>query len=121
MTILLLGISGALGVLVAALVALLVVLLRRAGARADERVAIAVRGLEQRMDDLSSELSGAVERAEEESRRSRYLGEIAGSIDLDEVLERTLEAAGTLDGADATLVTLRGHESKPLVATLGLS
>ena len=45
------------------------------------------------MDELIRELAGAVERAEDEGRRSRFLGEIAGSIDMDEVLGRTLEAA----------------------------
>ena len=40
------------------------------------------------------ELSHALERAQEEHRRTRVLGELGGSIDLDEVLTRTLEAAG---------------------------
>src|SRR5919198_2247574 len=42
-------------------------------------------------------------------------------VDLDEVLERTLEAACAIRGADAALVSMRGPEGKPLVATLGLS
>jgi diguanylate cyclase (GGDEF)-like protein len=54
--------------------------------------------------------------------RNRLFSELSGSIDLDEVLSRTLEAAGALDGADAALVLLADPaDGKPLVATLGLS
>jgi diguanylate cyclase (GGDEF)-like protein len=74
------------------------------------------------MDELGKELAGALERAEEEGRRSRIFGELAGSIDLDEVLSRTLEAAGALSGVDAALIMLPDPQGgKPLVATLGLS
>ena len=75
------------------------------------------------MDELARELAGAVERAEEEGRRSRFLGEIAGSIDLDEVLARTLEAArARCPGVDAALDPAREpSEGEPIVATLGLS
>ena len=114
MTNLLVGISVGLGALVVLLLALLGVRWR-SDARTDERVAA-------RMDELGRELQGALERAEEEGRRSRIFGELAGSIDLDEVLSRTLEAAGALDGADAALLMLPDAQGgKPLVATLGLS
>ena len=121
MTTLLIAISAALAVCVVVLLVLLVVPNRRSSRAAQDSVADVVRALENRMDELSHELAGAVARAEEEGRRSRFLGEIAGSIDLDEVLSRTLEAAGSLPGADAALVTLRSHDGKPIVATLGLS
>ncbi|HVM58556.1 MAG TPA: sensor domain-containing diguanylate cyclase [Gaiellaceae bacterium] len=114
------GIAAAFGVCVLVLVVLFVVLVRRQGRRADARVDEVVRTLEVRMDELAHELAGAVVRAEEEGRRSRFLGEIAGSIDLDEVLARTLEAAAGLPCADAALIRLEGHD-KPVVATLGLS
>jgi diguanylate cyclase (GGDEF)-like protein len=120
-TTLLIGICAALAVCVVVLLVLLVVLTRRSSRGAQARVAEVVQALNARMDELSKELAGAVERAEEEGRRNQYLGDIAGSIDLDEVLTRTLEAAGSLPGADAALVTLRSHEGKPIVATLGLS
>src|SRR6185312_12547365 len=85
-------------------------------------VAEVVASLNARMDELGRELAGALERAEEEGRRSRIFGELAGSIDLDEVLSRTLEAAGAFEGANAALVMLPDTSgSKPLVATLGLS
>jgi len=74
------------------------------------------------MDELGHELAGAVDRAEEEGRRSRFLGEIAGSIDLDEVLARTLEAAtGAVPDADASVVRLESQEGGPTVAAHGLS
>jgi diguanylate cyclase (GGDEF)-like protein len=114
------GIAVAFGACVLLLAVLLVVLVRRSQRRADGRVDEVVRTLEVRMDELAQELAGAVDRAEEEGRRSRFLGEIAGSIDLDEVLARTLEAAGKLPGCDAAMIRLEGHD-KPIVATLGLS
>ena len=121
MTTLLTGISLGLGALVVLLLALLVVRWR-SDTRTDERVAEVVAGLNERMDELGRELAAALARAEQESRRSRIFGELAGSIDLDEVLARTLEAAGGLEGADAALVMLpEAQGGKPLVATLGLS
>ena len=121
MTTLLTGISVGLGALVVLLLALLVVRWR-SDTRTDERVAEVVASLNERMDALGRELEGALERAEEEGRRSRIFGELAGSIDLDEVLSRTLEAAGALEAADAALVMLPDPQGgKPLVATLGLS
>jgi diguanylate cyclase (GGDEF)-like protein len=119
---LLIGISAALGLCVVLLGVLAAYLARRGGRRADERVSGVVTVLERRMDELAGELAGAVERAEEEGRRSRFLGEIAGSIDLDEVLARTLQAATTaLDGGDASVIRLENQEGPPTVAAHGLS
>jgi diguanylate cyclase (GGDEF)-like protein len=121
MTTVLIGISVGLGALVVLLLTLLIVRWRSDNST-DERVAEVVASLNARMDELGRELAGALERAEEEGRRSRIFGELAGSIDLDEVLSRTLEAAGALEAADAALVMLPDPlGGKPLVATLGLS
>src|SRR5438876_8388235 len=121
MTTILIGISVGLGALVVLLLALLVVRWRSDNST-DERVAEVVASLNARMDELGRELATALERAEEEGRRSRIFGELAGSIDLDEVLTRTLEAAGALHETDAALVMLPDPvEGKPIVATLGLS
>jgi diguanylate cyclase (GGDEF)-like protein len=121
MNAILIGISVGLGALVVLLLALLVARWRSENT-ADERVAEVVAGLNARMDELGEELAGALERAEEEGRRSRIFGELVGSIDLDEVLTKTLEAAGALEGADAALIMLPDPQGdKPLVATLGLS
>jgi diguanylate cyclase (GGDEF)-like protein len=118
---LLIGISAALAACVVVLVVLLATIVRRSGKKAEDRVSDVVRTLENRMDDLAKELAGAVDRAEEESRRSRFLGEIAGSIDLDDVLARTLEAAVALPGSDAALIRLESPEGNPVVAALGVS
>ena len=120
MTSTVIGISAAFAACLILAGVLVWLLVRRSSRRADARVEEVVRTLEVRMDELVHELAGAVARAEEEGRRSRFLGEIAGSIDLDEVLGRTLEAASGLPGASAALIRLEGHE-KPIVATLGLS
>src|SRR5919201_4583638 len=121
MTTILIGIAAGLGALALLLLGLLI-WRWRAEAATDERVAEVVASLNQRMDELGQELAGALERAEEEGRRSRVFGELAGTIDLDEVLSRALEAAGAFQGADAALVMLPDTQGgKPLVATLGLS
>jgi diguanylate cyclase (GGDEF)-like protein len=88
-----------------------------------DELALAVRDLNSRMDGLFRELTQALERSQEGDRRTKHFGELAGSIDLDEVLTRVLEAAGATPGADAALVTIAGAGgiTKPIVATLGLS
>ena len=94
-----------------------------AAAEGTTELALAVRDLNARIDSLASELTQALERSQEDERRNRHFGELAGSIDLDEVLTRVLEAAGATPGADAALVTVAGTGpgTKPIVATLGLS
>ncbi|HEX6701669.1 MAG TPA: sensor domain-containing diguanylate cyclase [Gaiellaceae bacterium] len=120
LTVVLAGIASALAVAVAVL---LVAVARRRSDHEDDndRLARAVAEMNERMESVVGELSSAVERAEEEGRRSRVLAELAGSIDLDEVLSRTLQAAAALSGADAALISMTSSEGKPLVATLGLS
>jgi diguanylate cyclase (GGDEF)-like protein len=114
-------VAAAAAALVLLLLVLCLVLWRRASRRQEERIAAVVADMNARMEAMLQELSAALERAEEESRRTRTLGELAGSIDLDEVLARTLEAAAGTPGADAALVSLSTVEGKPFVATLGLS
>ena len=115
----------AIGTAVATVVVLLLVYLlfsrRGRPAATDARLEAVVADMNQRMETMLRELTTTVERAEEESRRNRVLGELAGSIDLDEVLSRTLEAAGAMGGTDAALIAVHGIEGKPIVATLGLS
>jgi diguanylate cyclase (GGDEF)-like protein len=114
-------ISAALGGLVLILATLLATSTRRSRQPADERAGDAVQSLERRVDELAEELARAVERAEEEGRRGRYLGELAGSIDMDEVLGRTLEAATRLEGVDAAVIRLDSPEGEPTVAAHGLA
>jgi diguanylate cyclase (GGDEF)-like protein len=119
---LLIGLSAALGAFTIVLTILLVLAHRRSERRAESRVSSVVETLERRMDELATELAGAVERAEEEGRRSRFLGELAGSIDLDEVVDRTLEAAAAVTAADAALLCLEPWaDGDPVRAGHGLS
>ena len=103
--------ATALGVVLILLVGLLAALLRRSSDR--------VADVERRLNELAAELGGAVERAEEDGRRNRLLGEISGSIDLDEVLNRALEAVSRVPGVDAALIRVDG-ETAPVIAALGL-
>ena len=122
MTLLLVPASAVLATLVAVLAIALIRRSRRGAAIIEGRSnGTALAELNERIEQLSNDLENAIQRTEEERRRSRFLGELAGSIDLDEVLARTLEAAGGISGADAALVTTTGFDGQPLVATLGLS
>ena len=114
-----LALSVALGVAVAAILFVLGFANRRSARRADARVAEVVRTLEARMNELAQELNDAVGRAESEARRNRFLGDIAGSIDLDDVLARTLEAALSLPQVDAALVRVDGAGGNQVTASLG--
>jgi len=110
----------------AAVVALLLVVLwlvRGAGkgVQSDERLADLVADMNSRMETMVSELSEALEHAQEEGRRNQMLGELAGTIDLDEVLTRTLDAAGARPGVDAALARLDNGADTPIIATLGLT
>jgi diguanylate cyclase (GGDEF)-like protein len=102
---------------------LLVVLVRsgKRGSGGQQQVLTLVSEMNTRMERMVRELSEALERAQEEGRRNRFLGELGASIDLDEVLARTLEAGGAIPGVDAAIVSIRDGVDKPIVATLGLS
>src|SRR3982751_1986126 len=96
---------------------------RRSSRGGEEQLVELVSEMNARRESMVRELSDSLERAQEEGRRNRYLTELAGSIDLDEVLSRTLEAAGAVPGVDAALVSINNPaaDEKPIVATLGLS
>src|SRR2546423_13874131 len=97
MTIALAAVGAALATLV---VTLLFQWIVRRSPESDERLTQVVRELEARMDEMVRELTGALEQSQIEGKRTRMLGELAGSIDLDEVLTRVLEAAGAVEGVD---------------------
>jgi diguanylate cyclase (GGDEF)-like protein len=59
--------------------------------------------------------------AREETRRSRRLAEIAATIDLDAVLEKTLTAATDTVGVDASMAVVRQDDEEPLVATFAMT
>jgi diguanylate cyclase (GGDEF)-like protein len=94
---------------------------RRRGDGSQQQVVALVSEMNTRIEGMVRELSESLERAQEEGRRNRFLGELGASIDLDEVLSRTLEAGGAIPGVDAAIVSLGAGLDKPIVATLGLS
>jgi len=103
-----------------ALAATVFLLGRRSGGAGEDRLAAIAVQLDQRMEAMVRYLSDSLEHAQEENRRGRVLGELGGTIDLDEVLTRTLEAAGALGGVDAALVSVAGESHEALVASVGL-
>ena len=118
-------IACAAAVAAVALLGIVFLLVRRNGGSGDERLESVVAQINDRMESMVRELSDALERAQEENRRTRVLGELGGSIDLDEVLTRTLEATGALPGVDAAIIAVDGGNTvgavPPIVSTLGLS
>jgi diguanylate cyclase (GGDEF)-like protein len=95
---------------------------RRSRRGGEQELVTLVHEMNTRMESMIRELSKSLEEAREEGRRNRYLTELAGSIDLDEVLSRTLEAGGAVPGVDAALVSITTtQDEQPIVATLGLS
>jgi diguanylate cyclase (GGDEF)-like protein len=110
---------GALGlVLLTALVAAVVVW--RARATDDERVAEAIRTLAAGMQQTMRELAEAVETAQAVIRAERSEGELAAALDLDEVSERTLEAVTGIRGVEAVLLDAAAPGGTRHSATLGM-
>jgi diguanylate cyclase (GGDEF)-like protein len=73
-----------------------------------------------RTEAMVAELRGALEDARAESRRSRMLADLSSTIDLEVVLERTLELALGLPRVDAAMISLQGDE-EPVVVTAGMT
>src|SRR3954468_10076099 len=119
-----LTIGLAIGLVVCTLLALELLrrLRRRSSRDVEAQVAATVESLEARLDELAQELSSAVSRAEEEAQRSRFLGQIATTIDLDDSIGSTLQAAAGLPKVDAAVVELDpdGDGEERLLGSIGL-
>ena len=119
-----LTIGLAIGLVVCAVLALeLLRRLRRRNSRdVEAQVTATVQTLEARLDELAQELSSAISRAEEEAQRSRFLGQIATTIDLDDAINSTLQAAAGLPKVDAAVVELDpdGDGDERLLGSIGL-
>ncbi len=117
-------IAAGIALAVAAAALVLVVVLtsaqRRSRAASEERVADALARLGTRMDDLSHELQTAIERVHVEGLRVRAVDDLGGSLDLDEVLARTVEAAAAAHGVDAVVVRVVDVDGETLVAAVGV-
>jgi diguanylate cyclase (GGDEF)-like protein len=116
------GLAVALGVCVVAALELIRRLRRRTSRDVEAQVTATVETLETRLDELAQELSSAVRRAEEEAQRSRFLGQIATTIDLDDAIGSTLQAAAALAKVDAAVVELEpdGDGDERLIGSIGL-
>jgi len=86
---------------------------------ADQRVADAVQQLAAGMQETIRDLAEAVETAQS-SRADLYVGELAASLDLDEVTQRTLEAASMIEGVEAALLDAEAQEGSRLNAAVGM-
>jgi len=87
----------------------------------DEQLVRAVDEMRSKMDELAGGLSEALERAEQESRRNRLFGELGGSIDLEELMDRVLDAAMEIRGIDAAMMVVERQDGAPAVVTRGMS
>ncbi len=107
----------------AAAVLATIVVIRRSSPKAEqsEHLVRAVDEMRVQMDALSSDLSQALDRAERESRRNRLFGELGGSIDLEELMDRVLDAAMEVAGFDAAMIVVEGHGTAPAVVTRALT
>ena len=85
----------------------------RRNAQSNDRLAEAVDEMRHRIDELVTDLSTALERAERESRRNRLLGELSSSIDLEELVDRMLDASLEIPGFDAAVVALEEPREPP--------
>ena len=86
---------------------------------ADQRVADAVQQLAAGMQETIRDLAQAVETAQS-SRADLNVGELAASLDLEEVTQRTLEAASTIQGVEAALLDAQASEGARVNATVGM-
>jgi diguanylate cyclase (GGDEF)-like protein len=87
----------------------------------DEELVRAVADMRSKMDELAGGLSEALERAEQESRRNRLFGELGGSIDLEELMDRVLDAAMEIPAIDAAMMVVEKQDGAPAVVTRGMS
>jgi diguanylate cyclase (GGDEF)-like protein len=92
----------------------------RARATADDRVAEAVKTLAAGMQETMRDLAGALEASEPASRAERFQVELAATLDLDEVTERTLEAVAMIPGVEAAHVEAAAPDGARLAASIGM-
>jgi diguanylate cyclase (GGDEF)-like protein len=87
----------------------------------DDRLVRAVDDMRTRMDDLGRDLQEALDRAERESRRNRFMSDLGSSIEFDELLDRVLDALLEVPGYDAAMVMLDEAAGQPTIATRGMT
>jgi diguanylate cyclase (GGDEF)-like protein len=88
--------------------------------QADQRVADAVQQLAAGMQETMRDMAVAVESAQAASKADLFTGELAASLDLDEVTAKTLEAASLVRGVEAALLDAAAPEGARVNATVGM-
>ncbi len=86
-----------------------------------EQLVRAVDEMRLRMDSLAQDLSEALDRAERESRRNRLFGELGGTVDLEELMDRVLDAAMEIPGIEAAMMVVEAQGGNPAAATRGMT
>ena len=105
----------------AALLALALSRRRAPEAAPNDDLVRAVDEMRNKMDDLAGDLSEALDRAERESKRNRLFGELGVSIDLEELMDRVLDAAMEIPAFDAAMMVVEGHTGAPTIVTRGMT
>ena len=105
----------------AALLAMALLRRRTASPAPNDDLVRAVDEMKGKMDELAGDLSEALERAEKESRRNRLFGELGGSMDIEELMDRVLDAAMEIPGFEAAMMVVEGHSGVPIVVTRGMT
>jgi diguanylate cyclase (GGDEF)-like protein len=72
------------------------------------------------MHETMREFAEAVETAEATARAERFVGELAASLDVDEVMERTLEAAAAVPGVEGALIDTGSVDDAVASAVIGM-
>ncbi len=112
----------AVAVVAAVLLLVGIVALRRRPPKDDgQELVKVVSEMRVKMDELSQDLSMALDRAERESKRNRLFGELGGSIDLEELMDRVLDAAMEMPGIDAAMMVVERQDGAPAVVTRGMT
>ncbi len=114
-------ITAAIALIGLAVVVAYLIARRRPDPQRDDRLAQAVDDMRTRMDDLGKDLSDALERAERERQRNRFLSDLGNSIEFEELLDRVLDAALEVPGFDAAMVALDDVGGASTIATRGMT
>jgi diguanylate cyclase (GGDEF)-like protein len=90
---------------------------RQARAQSERRLAAVLGQLDDHMKAISQSLQSAIERSADMRRRG--VGDLALTLELDELLQRLVADAAALTGADAVSVRVKGPGGTPVVASFG--
>jgi len=115
------GIALAAAAATLVLVVLVAAVLLHARARSETQMTRALGELGSRRESIAHELGDAIAHVQTETRRQQVISDLGSSIDLDEVLSRTAEAASLIPGVDASLVRASAHDGSTVGATTGLA